>query len=71
MHGHLARLSWRTRPPAHATHRAASRTQFENMLGGEQIRDFRCFYNTEQQKFYSVVLLGRCVAYGGRASRTR
>jgi hypothetical protein len=29
------------------------------MRKSEQVREFRCFYNAEQRKFYSVVMLGK------------
>jgi hypothetical protein len=29
------------------------------MRKSDQVREFRCFYNSEQRKFYSVVMLGK------------
>eukprot|EP00878_Enallax_costatus_P004142 GHUV01004371.1.p1 GENE.GHUV01004371.1~~GHUV01004371.1.p1 ORF type:complete len:298 (+),score=91.03 GHUV01004371.1:262-1155(+) len=34
---------------------------FETMRKSDQVREFRCFYNTKERKFYSVVMLGKDV----------
>lgn len=34
---------------------------FETMRRSEQVKEFRCFYNTQTRKFYSVVMLGKDV----------
>jgi acyl-coenzyme A thioesterase PaaI-like protein len=34
---------------------------FETMRKSDQVKEFRCFYNTQQRKFYSVVMLGKDV----------
>ena len=33
--------------------------QFETMIQSNQIKEFRCFYDTKEQIFYSVVALGK------------
>eukprot|EP00882_Tetradesmus_deserticola_P012165 GHRQ01012889.1.p1 GENE.GHRQ01012889.1~~GHRQ01012889.1.p1 ORF type:complete len:297 (+),score=115.29 GHRQ01012889.1:332-1222(+) len=34
---------------------------FETMRRSDQVKEFRCFYNTRTRKFYSVVMLGKDV----------
>ncbi|KAF6250303.1 HotDog domain-containing protein [Scenedesmus sp. NREL 46B-D3] len=34
---------------------------FETMRRSDQVKEFRCFYNTQTRKFYSVVMLGKDV----------
>jgi hypothetical protein len=36
-----------------------SAVQFETMRRSDQVKEFRCFYNTQTRKFYSVVMLGK------------
>jgi hypothetical protein len=40
-------------------YRLDSLPQFETMRRSEQIKEFRCFFDANEKKFYSVVMLGK------------
>ncbi len=58
-HVPLATKALRVRAPRAPAQRGAPLLQFETMIESNQIKEFRCFYDTRKQIFYSVVALGK------------